>query len=249
MERDDFNEKHITFLDEAARKLDDYNAEISGTKSGRLYVRGVAASESRSDIRAKKARTAEAQLSALDALLANDPAYQALYTGTFNALRDAEAATGKALDRANDALEQATADMDEALDIANQLPNGTRVFRSEVDGKVYTEKGQEIDGHDAEAIVWRDNAPSYEELQAKRQGVIDAQSQIDALLLYQTDTLGAARDRLEDEGNPPSAEELEAIRKDILDRAPPAVKAVIQPESSPPKVTASTSADIDVPTL
>lgn len=245
MERDDFSEKHNTFLDEAARKLDDHNAELSGIKSGRLYTRGIAAPESRSDIRAKKARTAEAQLSALDALLANDPAYQALYTDTFNALRDAETATTNALDKANCTLEQAEADMDEALENANQLPDGTRVFHSEVDGKVYTEEGQEVDSHNAEAIVWRDNAPSYEELQAKRQSVIDARAQIDALLLYQTDTLGAARDRLEDEDNPPSVEELREIQREIEEKAPLEVGR----EHVPKAMSESTIVMVDKPQI
>ena len=78
MRLDDGDIRRIKTQDEAAKCLDDFAAELSGTKSGYTYRTSAAdGDDSRPDIRAKKARKAEAdyaQLSALQQLL-SDPMY------------------------------------------------------------------------------------------------------------------------------------------------------------------------------
>lgn len=75
---DDGDIRRIKTQDEAAKRLDDFAAELSGTKSGYIYRSSAADDDSRPDIRAKKARKAVAQLSALQQLL-NDPEYAEAY--------------------------------------------------------------------------------------------------------------------------------------------------------------------------
>lgn len=75
---------------ETAQKLDDFNAELSGTKAGYIYVTSAASSKIKSDIHAEKARKADVQLSALQALLNDDPAYATAYTEAENTITDFE---------------------------------------------------------------------------------------------------------------------------------------------------------------
>lgn len=72
----------------------------------------------------------------------------------------------------------------------------------------------------------------------------DAQASYDALLKYQVDVLGHARDRLADEDNPPSKDELRDIQREIKEQAP----APIQSETGLGNQTQMASADATVST-
>ena len=199
---------------QAERELDAFNAEQSGVLSGYRGRHLPDDPDTRRQRTAKKDADAKRQLSALQSLLASDPAYAALYNETFNKLRDAEAATEAALISAQAALGMAKEDVADTLDAASTLPDGTKVFR-DANGDVFTEDGERVAGDDLETIVWREDSPSHEDYLGKRDAMSDAQTRIDALRDYQTNVLGDARNRLEDEDNPPSKDELEEIGKAV----------------------------------
>lgn len=60
-----------------------------------------------------------------------------------------------------------------------------------------------------------------------------AQDRYDALLRYRVDVLGHARDRVMDEDNPPTKEELEKIKRDIEEQMPKAVASELDTSATP----------------
>ena len=201
------------------RDFDDLNAEISGLERG-VAIRFFNNPDSERNPRGKAARARNAQLSALDRMLA-DPAYKALYDQTMDQLRDAELATERALGEARADLTQAEDDMDDILDSANCLSDGTRVFR-DADGNVRREDGTLVTGPALDEIVWKDG-PSYEEYLAQCAKLDNARQRVDDLTNYQVNVIGDARNRLEDPDNPPSAGELDQIGKEIEGKVPDGV--------------------------
>lgn len=69
-------------------------------------------------------------------------------------------------------------------------------------------------------------APTYQEY-------LDQREKIDELRRYQVEVLGDARDRLSDEDNPLNKDELEAIQRDVSERAPDTIQINPEPASAP----------------
>lgn len=212
------------------RELDDFNAELSGTKAGYIYTTGAAADDSRPDIRANKARNAEAQLSALGALLASDPEYRALYEDTQNKINDAGTRAETALAEAEAVLAKAEQDLSELEENAARTPDGRLAFKGG-DGRVYDQDGNAIEGVQADSIVWSDETPAYEEYAAKKQTVTEARERVEAWQQYLL-LIGEARDRVNDPDNPPSKDELREIQEAMEERNPAA--RMVEPEGQIP---------------
>ena len=246
IEGDDNRENEILREEKKRQDRDDLNNEMAGREVGRIkrfLLEGYAGPA------AQKRRDEEREhLSALMAILHSSAAYAALYDQTMDALRNAEAATEAVLAEARGVLANADEALADLMDNANTLPDGTKVFRDR-DGNVYTEDGRLVEGEALESIHWRGNAPSYEDFLAHRKAVSDAQATIDAILRYQTDTLGHARDRLTDEDNPPTKEELEEIQRGIENEMPPEVKSIAEPRSPSPDAPASDMSNLKLPPI
>jgi len=112
MNLDDNENKEKTRTQDSEQRQDDFNAELSETKAGYLYRTSAADNESRPDIRAKKARKAEAQLTALQAMLYDDPAYAAAYAEAENTIADFEDRMNERLRKIDEQVE----DIDEKLE-------------------------------------------------------------------------------------------------------------------------------------
>lgn len=240
---DDNEIRRLAQLREADEALDDYNAELSGTKSGYTYRTSAADHENRQDIRAQKARSADAKLSALQALLDSDPAYRALYEDTQNKVNEAGTRAEAALEKAEAALAEAEQELSETEDNAARTQEGRLAFKG-ADGKIYDHNGQVIEGVEADSIVWPSNAPTYEEYLAKKDALAEARKQVviwqEYLLL-----IGEARDRMNDPGNPPSADELTEWQTRLKEQDPSATASEFEPE----KMTIDTSFSADKPKL
>lgn len=183
-------------------------------------------------------------------MLMQDPEYAKLYNDTMDLLARAEKATEKALAQAEQDLIEAQDQLNDMRDNASKLPDGTAVFRDK-DGNVWTEDGKLVDQEDAAAVVWKDNAPSYEDYLNQKQTVTDTQQRIEALRLYLVDVLGGARDRMSDPDNPPSKEDIEGIKQRIIDEAPASIQSKLEPEKAAghtQEMTASPVA-VEVPKL
>lgn len=214
MNAGDDDEKRLEAAREAGAELDQFSAELSGTLSGYRAKHLPEGHASNSAHRERQAEKARAQMNALDALLASDPAYAALYNETFDKLRDAERGTEAAMARALETLERTGRELANTLDKANTLPDGRKVFRDPATGNVYDQNGNAVIGDDLDAVVWRDDAPTWEEYRDKRRSDADARERLDVLRRFQ-DRLGGYRNRMEDRDNPPSADELQKIQSDL----------------------------------
>ena len=211
----DFNE-----ISKAAAERDrvqavhDLNHEMSGVETGRL--RRFLTSESHdATTNGKRGGRSGEVLSALDLALMADPAYAELYDGTFNRLRDAEAATERALMKAEEALADARAALDTTLGRSATLEDGTRVFK-DAQGKVWTEHGQLVDPGIAEQIEWKGHEPDRETFLIRKQTFDAAQEDVSDLRGYQV-RLGDYRTQMMDEDNPPSRAELEEIDSEVAE--------------------------------
>ena len=169
-------------------------------------------------------------LTALELLL-QDPEYAELYQQVTGKVAHAALIVEDELHKAKLKLQELREAQDDMLHGANRLADGTRVFKDE-NGNVRTQDGDRItDQVMLDSIVWKDNAPSYEEYRAKTDAMEATRQDIDELRRYEIEVIGTARERLHDEDDPPSKEELEEIRQDLYEQAPEMVAERLQPSS------------------
>ncbi|MCP5366721.1 MAG: hypothetical protein H6907_09945 [Hyphomicrobiales bacterium] len=221
------------------------NLETAGVSVGR--IRRFLPEGAHPDTIRKRREKEQEQLSALMARL-SDPEYAALYNDTRDRLTRAERATEYALAEAAETLGQAKKAWDDGLNGASILPDGTRVFR-DADGDALTEDGKRVEGDELGDIRWRDDAISYEEYLARKKALDQAQRAYDAVLRYQVDILGRVRDRLGNEEQPPSKQDLRDFQDDIEKKMPSAVVKRMEPDSPAVGHASAPSADMDVPKL
>ncbi|WP_417517996.1 hypothetical protein [Minwuia sp.] len=245
MDADDKALRQAERAREADERLDDHNAELSGTKSGYIYRTSAADHESRPDIRAKKARKAEARISALEALLASDPNYAALYNETRGQVIDAANEAEARIEAITEELASAEAELSELESNAARTGDGRMAFRTS-DGRVVDENGQEIAAPEAASIVWPNDAPSYDDYLDRKKAVQDAQDALAAWREYQA-AVGEAKDRLDDPDNPLSEDELEEIQE-LLERSRPEPTAAPE-ESASSEVAPAAAVSSELPKL
>ena len=222
---------------------DDYHHAFAGREVGRMArflpreARGPQSKERRERERALQ--------TALDILLANS-AYAALHGDVTDFAARAETAAEIAMQEAEQDLAGAEESLRDTVENANKLPDGTAVFKR-ADGTVRTEDGCIVEGDELDGIVWRDDAPTYEDYLRRKAAVEEARKRIEDIRRYQVDVLGHARDRLNDTDNPPSIEELERIQKNIEDRMPPSVESKLDPDPVESTPDPTTVLDMGVP--
>lgn len=135
----------------------------------------------------------------LHVLLQNDT-YRMAHEETMRALQEAERWAQYHVDATQGQLSQNDAVLQDIQNRASTLPNGTRVYRN-ADGHVFGEDGALIASTEAEAIVWREDNPSYEDYRANREHDAVLQNRITRLYDYQVNTLGYIRGRMTDPDN------------------------------------------------
>ena len=233
-------------LAQRERDLAEMQNEIGGRGHSRIRRFLPEDHESNPEAQAKRKQKERAYRSALRALLKNDAAYRALYEETFDKLRTHEAATERALDQAREDLAEAKDALDEMRENASTLQDGTRVYRSE-DGSFYSEDGTLITGEALESIEWREGASSYEDYLAQKKATADAEGRMNDLLVYQADVLGDIRNRMEDEDNPPSKEDMEMFQEKMEHAMRNRAEHQPEPVQEVPATTASTTAGMQLP--
>lgn len=206
-----------------ARDFDDLNHEMAGQDVGRMsrfLPEGDGTGRGNSKKRSQQADDALTRLQ----LLMRDPVYAALYQGTMDIIVTAEAATERALEKALVRLREAEDALTDLQTRAAQLEDGTRIYRDE-DGNFWSEDGSPVLLDEADSAEhWLPGMPGWEEFLEKRDAARSAAKDVDDIRDYQIGTLGAARDRMSDPDNPPGAEELDRIRRDVEDQMPEQVR-------------------------
>ena len=230
----------------------DYERELAGIDIGRdARFHGTEFVEDRRQGRsgASSAQRSSQQqyASRLQMLLATNPGYAKLYNDTLGALGDAEAATDRAIVKAQKALEEAQNLLGQTLNRAAKFPDGTHVFR-DVRGNVWNEHRQRVSEADAAGIEWRGDEPAYEQFLEKSESVTDRLTSLEVLQGYRVDTLGGIRDRMDDPENPPSVDEVERFKRDIEEHAPPEVRTEMR-EKQAVIPTQTVTTNLDVPKI
>lgn len=188
----DFNEISQAALErDRAQVLDDLNNEMSGLSVGRIS-RHLGDENVNAIAIGKRGKDGD---SALEFALLSTTSFTQLYDQAWDGLRDAEAATERALERAEQALSDNADAFDTTLDRAATLDDGTRVFRHD-DGQVWNEHREQVDQALAATIEWQGHEPSYETFLIRSDAVAEAQERIDVIRGYQV-TLGEHRETLQ----------------------------------------------------
>lgn len=244
----DITDLRESFADAKRRvDLNDLNDEMAGRDNYKI-ARFLSADqrEERKEQRSGHVRRAEG-MSRLQLLLFTNAAYARLYNETLRDLRDAEDATDRAIAKAEAALAEAQQKLEQTLNRAATLPNGTCVFR-DAGGNVLTERGERVSDADAARIEWRGDEPAYEQFLEDSESVRDRLTRLEVLQGYRVDTVGGIRDRMMDEENPPSKQEVEQFKRDIREKMPPEVQAEVMSQT-PVAASVNPVTAFDIPLL
>jgi len=216
--QDQFELRARLAADERRRvDFDDLQNERAGLETGRMARFLDADTREARAGRGKGSDESGAHLSRLQQLLATNPAYAALYHETFDKLRATETATEAALEEALDLHGRLETERDDMLARAARLPDGPAVFR-DANGAVWSEHGEELTSSDLDAILWPEDAPDYEPFRETSHALANTGQKVEALRGYQVEVLGHVRERMTDEDDPPSAQELREFQQNMEDR-------------------------------
>ncbi|MEW5421940.1 hypothetical protein [Amorphus sp. 3PC139-8] len=200
---------------DAQRQLDfdDSQRELAGVEVGRIGR--FLSPEAREALREGRGDGSRggSSMSALDWMMLNDPAYARAYEGAMNALADAERAVDRALEQALERAETAQSILDDTLENAMKLPDGTAVFM-DAEGVVRSEDGEAIDPVLAATLEWQGNEPSYELFVEQRDGLGAANDAVADIRRDQVE-LGDIREELTDQDDPPSKERVNVLQDRI----------------------------------
>lgn len=193
-------------LRQQAIDRDDYNNEMNGAEVRRIARFGLANARHQHIEQKKKQR------SQLEMLL-NNAAYRLACEAAMESLNRAEMAVYGALVKAGDVLAGANKTHQDIQDRASTLPDGVKVYRSE-DGSIYTADNRKLTEEEAASIHWNEDAPAWEEAQRAVKNREQAQQEMDRLLIFD-DEVRHWRERIQDEENPLTLDELNELTKRV----------------------------------
>lgn len=221
----DFNEISQAAVErDRAQVFDDLNNEISGLSVGRIS-RHLGDENVNAIAIGKRGKDGD---SAYEFALLSTTSFSQLYDQAWSGLRYTEAATERALERAEQALADNAGAFDTILGRAATLEDGTRVFRHD-DGQVWNEHREQVDPALAATIEWQGHEPSYETFLIRSDAVAEAQERIDVIRSYQV-TLGEHRETIQDKDNV-TRDQLEDMIESMSAEMPTEVRAEM-PDSS-----------------
>ncbi len=195
----------------------DLNHEISGEPTGRI-PRFLAKNHHGVGSESEKKKSERRYRNMLEMLLAEDARYAKLYYEVQDTLNKARQAVDQALIDIHQHLEEAERTLRIMQDNATRLEDGTMVFRSTIDGHVYTEDGRKLSDDEAQSVELSENAPSQEDYNTQREKVVALKDQKSEAETYKRD-IDHAEERLHDAENPLTLEELETLERDISENS------------------------------
>ena len=202
--------------------LDDLNNESAGRDVGRIsrfhHDRDPQTIE-------QKKREREARESALMRMM-RDPAYAAAYQEAWDAIDRAQAALDAALLENAEEAERLVEIVREMESRAARLPDGSLVFRA-ADGSIRGADGHRLRSDAVPAsLIFPLEAPSYEDYAASQGALLSARVRGHDLSRVHDEVIRPAIDRMNDEDNPPTTEELGQIKDDLHE----AVERIADPD-------------------
>ena len=112
----------------------------------------------------------------------------------------------------------------ELLDKAAQLQDGTKVFQSSNDGRIYSEQGEDVTHWKNSTTGLHSNSPSWEDYQHTKKIAEEVEKQRHEVEIYQDKVLIPIKERFNDHDNPPTSDELERITTKMKKEMPVAVQ-------------------------
>lgn len=209
---------------QAERDRIDLNHEISGESTGRMQR--FFAGDWRDLYGENEKKKAERHFqNMLDLLLAEDPHYAALYYKVAENLQNAQRAADLALVDNLQHLAISDRKLRELRDKAAELPDGTKVFKSQIDGGIYTEDGKRLSESESANIRIPEHASSWEAYSAEKAENDNLKNGKADIETYQHDVLDHAKKRMDDKNDPPSMDELKELNEKIKSKMPDIVKS------------------------
>lgn len=163
--------------------------------------------------------------------LMQDPEYAALYKSVSDQITSIAKIVEDEITLAEKKLQTLNDQKSDMLRDANRI-DGKAVFKDE-SGNVFTEDGEQItDPVKLKSLVWKDDMPAHEKFTENEESIKTVTDTLGALTSYQVDVIGTAKNRLENEDDPPSKKELRQIKESVVEAAPEAVKQRLEQETA-----------------
>ena len=188
---------------------EDLNNERSGNNVGRISRFGV--NVQNLDFVAQQKKDYQSLLE----LLLSSPAYQEAYGQTMAALTETEDLVYKKLLEASKALSESEARLTEVLDRAQELSDGTKIFRGE-NGSAFRADGSQVPASDIANINWREDAATEVEHQHAKQARDGDKTQFEQLSGFEVE-LSEIRQKMKAGSNPATIDELDEFKERILE--------------------------------
>lgn len=213
------NEINARAKEQEREDIRDLQDEIAGRDTGkmtRFTSDGYRAERSGQEPEAKKQSHINISLQ----ILLEDTTYRSAYDEAMRALQEAESFAQGLLDETQNLLSRNDQELVDIQSRASTLPDGTRVYRGK-GGNVFDEAGSEVDPINVEAVLWRDDNPSFEDFEANRERNTALQERTTNIYDYQVNTLGYIRGRMTDPDNPTATtDELQELRQEMEQQKP-----------------------------
>lgn len=251
----DDNEQEIRLTERFARHardFDDLQNEMAGRDVGRI-ARFLPDNANSADPSGRSKDERAETLTRLQLMLTENPAYAALFEETANILTDAQSRLDVLLERVRAQIGQSTAELEDKLDRAARLPDGTRVFKDQ-NGQVRTLDGAAATADLAATVLWNGDEPSYEDVQSDI-ARLSRLEELESDIQSGQAEIGDMQAAMDDDDNPPSEDDLESFGQrgqDIVDAleqdmAETLTKAA--PATEPGQTASRPTATIIVPEL
>lgn len=202
--------------------FDDLQNEMAGREVGR--INRFLSPEVREEIKAGKSGRKKDDLSKLQILLIHNTSYRIVYEKAQDTLDRVQSATDRALNIIDNQIQRLQEELDRLEDRAPRLPDGIRVFLSKDGNKAFTENGQELSAMELALVQWDKDVPTWEEYQEVREGLNQALRDKSEIERYQDRVLIPARDRMNDQENPPAEDELREMLDSMTNEMPALVR-------------------------
>lgn len=198
------------------RDMIDLNNESAGRETGRIKRFNLPVSDKA--LIAEKEKD-ERRFITLMRLL-QDPHYARLYHHAVSVVTNAEEAAEKAKHKLELKGELAEKHRRELLDKAAQLPDGTKVFQSKVNGRIYSEDGEDVTHRKDSLTELHPNSPKWEEYQHAKKNAEEIEKRKRDVEYYQREVIDPAKNRLGDIDQPMTVEELDEVVKKMSTEMP-----------------------------
>lgn len=199
------------------KDFDDLNAEMAGRPNGMYRFLSPEHQERIEEEKRGGSRLREPRL----AELLRDPEYAQIYTEAVDTYERAAVAADRALRSIDRKLSIAETRVGDMRMSAGELPTGTKVFRSDQNGRIYAESGSALSAREAQAVRIPDYTPSWEVFSEARDERDNLRERRETIVRYRSDVLEPARERLADSDNPASKSELRDIKLMLKDEMSP----------------------------